>query len=123
MGSFHSWWQQPSSPFQPSFQIDSVRVTPEELYRKAGEVSQHIQRLDSLFSQATKTVERTDYYWIGEAGECHRAKMRSYQDEIEDILQRLTAHVHQLEQIADNYISHEDQAASIAQALPSNVIL
>lgn len=123
MGFLDQWGPPPFGSFHPSFQVDTVRVSTEEMYRKANEVAGQIRTLQELFDQAGQIVARTQGYWIGEAGELHRALMRAREPDIEAILQRLNGHVNQLEQMAANYVAREEQVAAIAGALPADVIV
>ncbi|MDE7261695.1 MAG: WXG100 family type VII secretion target [Oscillospiraceae bacterium] len=123
MSVLEQWGQPVFGTFWPSFQVDTVRVTPEEMYRKAQDVAAAVQALGRLFELVDETAARTDSYWLGAAGERHRFLIRAKRPDMDAILQKMNTHANQLEQMAANYISHEERSLARAEALPADVII
>lgn len=99
-----------------------IKVLPEVLNAKAQEVTAAISQMERLFDTVQTTVDRTRYYWIGEAGELHRNMFKEQQDEIGNILERLKEHPVDLQKIANTYTQTEAQLTQAASQMSSNLI-
>lgn len=105
-----------------SYGSATIVVTPENLTAQAGDVSNKISTLKGLFDSMKSNVEKTAGYWIGDGGDAHRKLYESQQSKIEEVLSLLTERVSELNQMASNYLSNEDNTTGISTALPTNVI-
>lgn len=97
-------------------------VKPENLNTQASEVSNQISTLNGLFESMKTNVNKTAGYWIGDGGDAHRRLYQEQQSKIEEIISTLSERVSELNQMASNYISGENQAVSEASELPTDVI-
>ena len=101
----------------------SLTVTPEVLTAKASVVKSKISKMQSTFSEIKNAVERTESYWLGEAGDLYRKKYSDLEPDLEDIFKRLSEHVTDLNQMAGVYASTESEIQEIAESLPADVII
>ncbi|MCC8026246.1 MAG: WXG100 family type VII secretion target [Clostridium sp.] len=99
-----------------------IKVLPEVLNAKAQEVTAAIGQMERLFESVQRTVDRTRYYWVGEAGELHRNSFKEQQDDINHILERLKEHPVDLQKIAHTYTQTEEQLTQAASQMSSNLI-
>lgn len=100
----------------------SFRVQPEVLDAKAQEVTKEINQMEVLLQNIQKTVSATKHYWIGEAGNIHRAAFQSQKDDIEEMLKRLKEHPEDLRKIAGTYRATEKMVENTFSQMPSNLI-
>ncbi|MCI6896758.1 MAG: WXG100 family type VII secretion target [Gemmiger formicilis] len=98
-------------------------VTPEVLQQKSQQIAAEVNKLRGLFSNVQQAVNGTAAYWQGEAGTAHRDAYNSHNEEFNTMLARLQEHVTDLNSIAGNYITFENQIKEIEDALPSDVIV
>ena len=99
-----------------------IKVTPEVLDKKAMELLNDIRTTESLFSRVQETVEKTSYYWKGEAGDHHRQMFREQQDEILQIFKRLHDYPINLDEISQKFSETENKEQDRNAAIPSSLI-
>lgn len=99
-----------------------LKVTPEQLQTKAATTKENIARLTDCFERISSIISRTGNYWIGEAGDLHRKLYTDENDNIQEMLARLSEHPTDLEQIARTYLNVENEVENIAMELPGDVI-
>lgn len=100
----------------------SVKVRPEVLVEKAQTVSASISKLASCFEDLERIINRTSYYWIGEAGDMHRRLYQEQRDNVDEMMRRLKEHPEDLLTISQNYVQAEQAVEAIANQLSGNVI-
>ena len=100
----------------------TLRVTPEQLKSKAGEVSSKIKTMEIAFDELARYVSRTSQYWIGEAGDKCRSLYEEDKKEVEEMLKRLKEHPKDLLVMAHVYEDVERRVEEISNALPEDVI-
>ncbi|MCC8168719.1 MAG: WXG100 family type VII secretion target [Clostridiales bacterium] len=98
-------------------------VTPEALYTQAEAVAKRISSMQTQFDEIEAAVSGTSAYWVGDAGDAHRAAYEERLPEIEEIFKRLSEFVTDLEQIAGVYEETEKAVTEIAEDLPADVII
>lgn len=99
-----------------------IKVTPEVLSDKSGQVLKCVNNMANTFQQLETVVNRTSYYWIGEAGDLHRKLYNQQKSTIDEMMQRLREHPRDLITIAQIYSNVEKEVESIAIELPGDVI-
>ncbi len=97
-------------------------VTPEQLNQKAAEVEKYVANMRNRFENMKTLVEKSNGYWVGEAGDLHRQNYMSQKDNIDTILRRLAEHPVDLRAIAQTYTTTELKAQEIALDLPGDVL-
>lgn len=100
-----------------------VRVESEKLEQAAGEINDRISKLNAAFEGMTEAMNRTQGYWIGEAGDAHRRVFLEQQPRREEVIARLSEQVSDLMQMAGVYVSAEKENVQLAQSLLGDVIL
>lgn len=101
----------------------TVRVSTERLAQASGEINKKVSDLRKAFEEMTDAVNRTNGYWVGEAGEAHRAVYRQMQPHQERILNRLSEQVSDLAQIAGIWETAEQEVTEMDLTLPDDVIV
>ncbi len=99
-----------------------MKVNSAVLISKAQAVSRQIKNMESCFERLDAIVNRTGYYWMGEAADKHRALYRERKPQIEEMMRRLKEHPADLLAIAQNYEKAESSIRSMAAELPGDVI-
>ena len=99
-----------------------IKVDSTVLRDKADAVRKSINLMEEQFMQLEQLVNKTSYYWIGEAGDMHRKTYKDQKQNIEDMLKRLKEHPADLVAIALNYEETEAQLQSLAAELPGDII-
>lgn len=99
-----------------------IKVSTEVLNDKAQTVSKSISNMANCFEDLERVINRTGYYWIGEAGDLHRKLYQEQKDKVEEMLKRLKEHPTDLIAIAQNYQAAEIKVTQIANALSGDVI-
>lgn len=99
-----------------------IKVNPEVLAQKSGEVSEDIKKLSACFDELERIVNRTNYYWIGEAGDMHRRLYQEQKGNVDEMMRRLREHPRDLLDIARKYIDVEGIVGTIADELSGDVI-
>ena len=101
----------------------TIRVRPEILIAKAGELKREVSGMEGDFNQIRELVNHSRNYWLGDAGEAHRHAFELDYEEIEKILRRLNEHPRDLESIALTYMGVEQEVKEVAGSLPGDVII
>jgi len=101
----------------------TLRVTPEKLEKKAGEVERYTEQLKTHFDNIQDIVSRTSGYWIGIAGDKARKEFESQKDDVETVIKRFREHPGDLLNMAGVYREAENSAKSQSEALKTDVIV
>lgn len=109
--------------FDPSGFLNSLTVDPEVLRQKSVTTAEKISKMKKAFEELSATVNKTNNYWIGEAGDAHREFFNSAKPEIEEIFKRLSEHSKELGEMAAVYSNVEREVTQISEELPSDVII
>ena len=78
-----------------------MNVLPNELDMKAQEATTAIFEMEQLLANVQDTVNRTEYYWNGEAAELNRKVFLEQKEDMEEILTRLKEYPATLRKVAD----------------------
>lgn len=99
-----------------------IKVDSAVLKAKADSVSASIRQMAEYFERLETIINRTSYYWIGEAGDLHRKLYKDQKQQIEEMMKRLKEHPKDLVTIAQTYDTAEAEIQSIAAELPGDII-
>lgn len=99
-----------------------IKVSTAALASKAQTVSKSVTNMANCFENLGRIIDRTSYYWIGEAGETHRRIYREQKPKIDEMMKRLKEHPADLLTISQTYESAESEVQAIAAELPADVI-
>lgn len=100
----------------------SLSIDPEAAERTAEEIRQKLQRLRRTLEDLKLSVERTDKFWEGEAGDAHRKSFDKRWRQTEILLGYLEKSVSDFRQINALYMRTEKTAAAEAEELPGDLI-
>lgn len=100
-----------------------ILVTVEELTGTAGEFNSQGSQIASLTSEMVNTVTSLSSAWEGEAAQAYIAKFKGLEDDIQKIIRMISEHVSDLEEMANQYQSVEQQNLSDIETLSSDVIV
>jgi len=93
-----------------------------KLESTAAVLKERIRAARASYGNVMTIVQNTNRYWIGEAGNEHRQAFLDQQDDIDQILARLSEHPDDLLKIAGIYVETENKTNEIAQA-PNTVLI
>lgn len=99
-----------------------LKVRPEELKKKSGEISNKISVIESDFTKIEQLVLGTKKYWEGDASTQHIKNYNKMKEDIKTIIKRLKEHPTDLEQMAGIYEQTEAAANRLASALPTDIL-
>lgn len=99
-----------------------VKVSTEVLRDKAQNVTRSVGNMESCFRELESIMNRTAYYWIGDAADQHRRIYREQRESVDEMIKRLKEHPRDLLAISQNYDIAEKQAAEAGSRLPGNII-
>lgn len=97
-----------------------MNVLPNELDMKAQEATTAIFEMEQLLANVQDTVNRTEYYWNGEAAEINRKVFLEQKEDMEAILSRLKEYPETLRKVANIYRETEEKPK--AEPWSSNLI-
>ena len=97
-----------------------MNVLPNELDIKAQEAATAIFEMEQLLANVQDTVNRTEYYWNGEAAEINRKVFLEQKEDMEAILSRLKEYPERLRKVANIYRETEEKPK--AEPWSSNLI-
>ena len=100
-----------------------LRVTPEELRRKADDFSSLVTDIKNHFDAIITTASKTRGYWQGEAGDKDRVGYASYQEDMDFIIRRLKEHPADLLSMAGIYESAENSIRETNAELKTDLIV
>ncbi len=86
-----------------------MNVLPNELDMKAQEATTAIFEMEQLLANVQDTVNRTEYYWNGEAAELNRKVFLEQKEDMEEILTRLKEYPATLRKVANIYRETEER--------------
>lgn len=99
-----------------------IKVNSAVLNSKAQAVSGSVANMANCFDALERAVNRTSYYWIGEAGDVHRKMYKDRKPQMDEMIRRLKEHPADLLTIAQAYESAEAMVQSFAAELPGDAI-
>ena len=100
----------------------TLKVDPEQLKRTADEVTGMIQSLQTDLESLQTTVNRTGYYWQGQAAEEYRKNFAAQKDDTDEMLDRLRKFPPMLLQMAGVYDETEQTNVDHTVQLLDNYI-
>ena len=90
-----------------------MNVLPNELDMKAQEATTAIFEMEQLLANVQDTVNRTEFYWNGEAAELNRKVFLEQKEDMEEILTRLKEYPATLRKVANIYRETEEKPKAV----------
>ena len=100
-----------------------LRVTPETLEKKAGDISTEIDTIKTAFDKIDEEVRGSKQYWEGDASDAHIKYYNSIKDDLHKTITKLKDNPKKLLTMAGIYKEGENENAAAAQILSADVIL
>ncbi len=100
----------------------TLKVTPAELKKKSGEITNSINSIEKDFQEIDKLITGTKKYWQGDASDQHIQSYMKMKEDLTKIVRRLREHPEDLEKMAGIYEEVESTVTQIANALPTDVV-
>lgn len=102
---------------------NAIKVDTDVLITKANEVEEKVNNMKSRIGEIDDLVKGTSNYWIGEGGEAHRNLYVGQQEDIADILKRLSEHPVNLRTVATQvYGGLVNDNKTVIEGLPGDAI-
>lgn len=100
-----------------------VKISTGQLATASGDINGKVNALKAAFEEMTEAINRTNGYWLGEAGEAHRKAYLQMQPHQEEALKRLREQGNDLAQIAGIWEAAEQEVKELGLTLPDDVIV
>lgn len=101
----------------------TLRVSPEVLQAKAGEITSKISALQNLCDELFNKVDRSSSYWKGDASDTFRKNFKKKKSDVEKMIKAVKSYADDLNSIASVYTGVEKINVQIAEALASDIIV
>lgn len=100
-----------------------IKVTPDVLISTSNEFSTEGTQIGSLTTQMMDLINALPSTWVGEAGSAFVSKFSGLSDDIERMINMINEHVEDLNEMAQTYMTTEQQIEDMTQSLSSDVIV
>ena len=97
----------------------TLKVTPEVLTAKAGEMSNEKTQIHNLMEQAKQQITGLAASWESQASTEYRNRFSQCYDDIDNMLAVAQEHISDLEEAARIYSTAESTARTAAEGLPT----
>ena len=98
-----------------------LRVDPSVLRTQSNQVRNDIRQIKRHLSEIDRLVNGTRSYWEGDASNAHFRIYKDLEDDINQIMTRLSENPVKLQKMAGVYEEGESKAQGEAQRLPTEV--
>lgn len=98
----------------------TLKVQPDVLIAKAGELATEKTAIIGLMDQAKSDVSSLVGVWKSEASDEYQGRFKQVYDDIENMLAIVTEYVSDLNEVANVYSTAEKAAKSAAEGLPTD---
>lgn len=99
-----------------------IKVNDQSLLSAAETLKRKISEMRSSYDKVLEIIQKTGGYWVGLAGDEHRNAFLEQQDDIDQIVKRLSEHPDDLLKIANLYEEAETKTAEIS-ASPNSALI
>ena len=97
-----------------------LKVEPQVLTTKAGEMTSERAQINSLMDQAKSDINSLQGVWRSEASDEYQNKFKMVYDDIETMLTLVQNHINGLNEAANIYVAMEQTAKSQTEGLPTD---
>ena len=102
--------------------IVQLKVSPDDLQKKAREVTDSCSRMKKSFSNLNTAINGTRSYWIGEGGDANRKLYNDKVKEFDQMIKLLESYPTDLLKMANIYTNVENVNKSMATQLTNTVL-
>ncbi|HQK34912.1 MAG TPA: WXG100 family type VII secretion target [Spirochaetales bacterium] len=97
----------------------TLKVQPDVLIAKAGELAAEKNTISGLMEQAKSDINSLAGSWRSEASDEYQGRFRQVYDDIENMLAIVTEYISDLNEVANVYSTAERAAKNAAEGLPT----
>jgi len=97
-----------------------LKVEPQVLTSKAGEMSTERSQINVLMDQAKAEVNSLQSVWRSQAADEYQNRFKMVYDDIESVLTLVQNHINGLNEAAGIYTTAEQSATSTTEGLPTD---
>lgn len=98
----------------------TLKVQPDVLIAKAGELSTEKTNVISLMDQAKSEINSLVGSWKSEASDEYQGRFKQVYDDIENMLAIVSEYIGDLNEVANIYQTAEKTAKNVAEGLPTD---
>jgi len=98
----------------------TLKVQPDVLISKAGELGNEKSSVMNLMDQAKSDINSLTGVWKSEAADEFQNRFKQVYDDIDNMLAIVSEHISDLNEVANVYSTAEKSAKSIAEGLPTD---
>lgn len=98
----------------------TLKVQPDVLIAKAGELGNEKSAIMSLMDQAKSDITSLTGVWKSEASDEYQGRFKQVYDDIDNMLAIVSEHISDLNEAASVYSTAEKAAKSAAEGLPTD---
>jgi WXG100 family type VII secretion target len=100
-----------------------LKVSPEILINTADTFSTEGSQIGTLTTQMMELVTGMSGLWTGEASQAYITKFQGLEDDIQKLIRMVQEHSTDLQTMAQQYQTAEEQNAQLAQSLSADVVV
>ena len=97
----------------------SLKVQPDVLIAKAGELSTEKTVVIGLMDQAKSSINSLTGVWKSESSDEYQGRFKQVYDDIENMLAIVSEYISDLNEVANVYSTAEKAAKGVAEGLPT----
>lgn len=102
---------------------NQIKVSTEQLKSAASQFEAEATNLTNIASQISEIAGSLSSIWEGTAGQAYASKFGAMQDDCQLLQRRVKEHCTDLQQMAQQYQSADDESANLANSLPTDVVM
>lgn len=99
-----------------------LKVDPQQLITTAGEFETVSGQVQTITGEMMSIIDRLKPAWEGEAATVYDARFDALQDDMDRMYRMIREHVEDLKNMAQEYITAENENVDTGNALASDVI-
>jgi len=99
----------------------ALKVDAQIVLSKSGEMKNIRNTLSSIMQQIEDTIHSLTNTWESDASTAYQAQFGKIHKDIDEMLHIVDEYTHDLDEIAQNYISTEQKIQQASSALPGDV--
>ena len=99
-----------------------LKVDPEVLIAKAGELSTEKTAIMGFVDSIKEDMNSLTAVWKSEASDTYQARFKQIYDDIDNILAIATEHINDLNEAAEIYKTAENTAKRTGEGLPTGIL-
>lgn len=99
-----------------------IKVSPQELMNASSEFQARNASINDITAQMLSLARNLNSQWEGEAASAYINKFNELEDDMQMINKKITEHVNDLQEMAQQYVNAEKQAQELSAGINANLI-